>query len=176
MIVEVLLIVFGLVASFFLKDFNFLALEFDFFNTGIVYPDFLLMFVIFFALHKGEFSGLWIGFFAGILEDSGIISFAQSGQEFSAILGIHSLVYSLFGFALGKLNRFVDRNSIFPVFVIVLFGSILVRFLIWLVMGIVNDFNQSYSFFGPAIYTAIVSPLWFFLLLWMYRSILEDEK
>ena len=176
MIVEILLITFGLVASFFLKDFNFLALEFDFLNTGIIYPDFLLMFVIFFALHKGEFSGLWIGFFAGILEDSGIITFSDASGEFSAILGVHSLVYSLFGFALGKMNRLVDRHSVFPVFVIVLVGSVLVRFLIWMVMGFVNEFNQSYSFFGPAVYTAIISPLWFFLLLWVYRNVIEDEK
>jgi len=176
MLIQFIIITIGLFGSFFLKDINFLALEFDFLNTGIIYPDFLLIFVIFFALHKGELTGLWIGFFAGILEDSGIITFSESSNQFAAVLGIHSLVYSVFGFALGRINRLVDRHSMFPVFIIVLTGSILVRFLIWLVMGIVNEFNLSYSFFGPAIYTAIISPVWFFILMWIYRNVIEDEK
>ena len=175
-IVEIAVIALGILISFFLKDINFLALNIDFLNTGIVYPDFLFLYILFFAIHRGELSGLWIGFFAGILEDAGVISFSSVSDGFVTVLGVHSLVYSLAGFSLGKVKRFIDRNSFLPILIIVLFGTVVVRFFIWLIIGSVSEFNQSYSLIGPSIFTAIVSPVWFFILSWLYKGNIEEEK
>lgn len=169
MLLEVTVITLGMILSFFLKDVNFLSLNFDFLNTGAIYPDFLLIFVIFFALRKGEFAGIWIGFFAGLLEDSTIISFSESSGEFISVIGAHSLVYTLAGFTLGRLNRLLDRDSAASIVVLVLVSTFLIRFTVWILMGIIDTFNSSYSFLGPAFYTAAIAPIWFTLLTWVYR-------
>lgn len=166
----------GILLSFFLKDINFLGLNFGVIGSGVIYPDFLLMFLIFFALFKGEFSGIWIGFFSGLLEDSGLIRFSDSSGDFVSIIGIHAAIYTLTGFSLGKLKKFIDRNHAIPQILLV-FGTVfLVRMIIWLLMGILEEFNQAYSFSGPAIYTAILTPIWFTLLSWLYRISGEDDQ
>lgn len=170
-----IMIMVGLVASYFLKDINFLRLDFEFMNTGVIYPDFLLIFLVYFALRRGEYTGIWVGFFAGLLEDSSIIAFSQSAEAFHPIIGTHSLIYTLIGFTLGKLNRLVDRDSMLPIFVIALLSGIVSRILIWLLVGIIDEFNQSYSIMGPAVYSAIIAPMWFVLLAWIYRFEKEDS-
>jgi hypothetical protein len=54
----------GILVSFFLKGINFLSLDLESVGGGILYPDFLLILVIFFALRRGDFSALWVGFFS----------------------------------------------------------------------------------------------------------------
>ncbi|MBW7858049.1 MAG: rod shape-determining protein MreD [Leptonema sp. (in: Bacteria)] len=169
MILEFLVIFLGMIVSYFLKDMNFLSLQFDVLNTGIIYPDFLLIFVVFFALQRGEFSGLWIGFFAGLLEDSTILRFSDSTDPFTMILGLHSFAYTLLGFILGKMNRSLARENISTSIIVVFTSTLLTRLLVWLLMGIVNQFYVSYSFLSTAFYTAAISPIWFALLAWLYR-------
>jgi rod shape-determining protein MreD len=176
MILETIAIGVGIVISFFLKDINFLGLNIAFLNTGLVYPDFLLIFLIFFAMYRGEFAGLWIGFFTGILEDSGMIQFSSHPLAFVNILGVHSLIYTLTGFFLGKLSRYMDRNSTLPIIAVTFVTAFVVRLMTWIVMGVVAEFNHSFSFLSPAIYTAAVSPIWFFILGWAYRSTIQEEK
>ena len=174
MLLDLLVIVLGLIFSYFLKDINFLSMTFDF--TGAIYPDFLLIFVIFFALRRGEFSGLWIGFFAGLLEDSNLLSFAQSTNTYNSIIGVHAIIYTLAGFILGKLNRIVDKDSTIPIMFVVLCTTFLCRLFVWMIMGFLDESNASYSFFGPAIYTAILAPIWFLLLGWTYRQTTEEQN
>jgi rod shape-determining protein MreD len=168
--------VIGILVSFFLKDINFLAINFDFLNSGIIYPDFPLLLMIFFALRKGEFHGLWIGFFAGLLEDAGVLHFSDSSHEFVTILGTHAGIYTLAGFILGKINRFIDQFHTAPIIVLVVTATFLIRLSVWLLMGILEDFNKSYSFLGPAFYTALLSPVWFWILGWLYRVHHDEAK
>jgi rod shape-determining protein MreD len=175
MFLEAGALAFGILISFFLKDINFLGLNFGFIGTGIIYPDFLLLFLIFFALHKREFSGIWIGFFAGILEDSGLLSFSQSQHEFLPIIGVHALIYTIAGFITGKISRFIDKTHIIPQMVVVFTAIVIIRILVWLLMGIIDQFNNTYSFFWPAFYTALLTPIWFVMLKWLYQVHGEDE-
>ncbi len=175
MLLEAGALAFGILVSFFLKDFNFLGLNFGFLGTGIIYPDFLLLFVIFFALHKGDFTGLWIGFFSGILEDSGLLTFSQSQDAFIPIIGVHALIYTLAGFFLGKITKYIDKTHILPPIVVVLIGVFVIRLLIWLLMGVLDQFNNAYSFFWPALYTALLTPIWFSMLKWLYRVQGDEE-
>ncbi len=169
MFLEISVIALGILVSFFLKDVNFLSLDFSFLNTGVIYPDFLLIFLIFFSLQKGEFAGIWIGFFSGLLEDSAIISFSARAGDFAPLIGTHAVIYTITGYVLGRINRVVDKESMLPIFVLVLCSTIAVRALTWLLMGIAVEFNKSYSFVGPALYTGLLSPIWFFILGWIYR-------
>lgn len=166
MFLEIAVLGLGILISFFLKDINFLALNF-------VYPDFLLIFLIYFALRRGELSGIWIGFFAGLLEDSGIIS--ESSGEFIHLIGTHIFFYTLAGFLLGKFNRFIDRQGMVPVVGVVFATTLIIRMFVWLTNGILQDFNRNYPFFAPSIYTALIAPIWFWLLGWVYRYTAGDE-
>jgi rod shape-determining protein MreD len=175
MFLEAGALAFGILISFFLKDINFLGLNFGFIGTGIIYPDFLLLFVIFFALHKREFSGIWLGFFAGILEDSGMLTFSTVQKEFLPIIGVHALIYTVTGFIIGNTSRFIDKTHIVPQMLLV-FGAILImRILVWLLMGVLDQFNNTYSFFWPALYTSLLTPIWFTMLKWLYRVYGDEE-
>lgn len=169
MMLEYAVILLGMIVSYFLKDVNFLSLQFDILNTGVIYPDFLLIFVIYFALTRGEFSGLWIGFFSGLLEDSTILRFSDHSDPFTSILGLHSFAYTILGFTLGKMNRLIDRENTSTILIVVFLATFATRLLVWLLMGMVNQFYSSYSFLSTALYTAIIGPIWFTLLGWVYR-------
>lgn len=169
MLLEFAVIILGMLGSYFLKDINFLSLQFDVLNTGVIYPDFLLIFVVYFALIKGEFTGLWIGFFAGILEDSTILRFGGGADPFTSILGLHAFAYTILGYGLGKANRMMDRDNLSTTLIVVFGATLATRFLVWLEMGIVNQFYASYSFLSTALYTAAIAPVWFALLSWLYR-------
>lgn len=166
---ESAVILLGMIGSYFLKDVNFLSLHFDILNTGVIYPDFLLIFLIYFSLIKGEFSGIWIGFFAGLLEDSTILRFVGGPDPFTSILGLHSFAYTILGYTLGRTNRMIDRQNLSTTLIVVFAATLATRFLVWLEMGIVNQFYSSYSFLSTALYTAAISPAWFALLSWLYR-------
>ncbi|MCB1164936.1 MAG: rod shape-determining protein MreD [Leptospiraceae bacterium] len=167
MFLESTVIAIGLVVSYFLKGINFLSFSIG--DSGAVYPDFLLIFVIFFSIRKGDFTGIWIGFFAGLLEDSTLITYSDGAHEFTSIIGIHALVYCLAGYTIGRLNRLLDRDSIASVLVLVFGATFIVRIAIWLLMGMVDKFTAAYPLLGPSVYTALISPIWFWILTTLYR-------
>jgi len=167
MLLELAVIFLGILVSFFLKDMNLLSLHFE--AAGVIFPDFLLLFLIYFALFKDEFHGTWIGFISGLLEDSAILTFSEASNEFVPILGSHALIYTLVGFTLGKMNRIIDKESMLPVVVVVFSTTFLVRLLVWLLVGLLGQAPRAYSFLGPAFYTAILAPVYFFAMSWVYK-------
>ncbi|MCB1171938.1 MAG: rod shape-determining protein MreD [Leptospiraceae bacterium] len=169
MMLELLVIALGMGVSYFLNDVKLLSLNFEFMNTGEIAPDFLLILVIFFALYRGEFSGLWIGFFAGLLEDGIVWYILPETGEVVPLIGIHTLIYSLTAFAIGKSNHYFDQYNSAPIVVLVLVVTLLVRLSVWTLHGLLTEFNATYSIIGPAIYTGLFSPIWFALLAWVYR-------
>lgn len=170
MILEILLMFLGLIFSYFLKDINFLSLQFDFIKSGSVYPDFLLIFIIYFSLKRNELIGIWLGFFAGLLEDSSILSFSYKNQEYINLIGIHTFVYPLLGFLLGKFNKYLDTENIRTIIFVTFFSSMFTRLGVWILIGIVDAFYESFTFFAPSIYTSVVAPVWFFFLKWIYHK------
>jgi rod shape-determining protein MreD len=170
MMIEIFVVFLGLIFSYFLKDINFLSLQFDFLKSGSVYPDFLLIFLIYFSLKTNEMWGIWLGFFAGLLEDSTILQFSPKNNEYIHLIGIHTLIYPIMGFILGKINRYLDINNIRTIIFVTFGCSFITRFLIWILMGIIDKFYQSYSFIAPSIYTSILAPVWFFFLKWIYHK------
>ena len=172
--IQFILIPIGILVSYFLKEASFLGLNFNFLNLGEIRPDFLLMFIVFFSLYKGELMGIWIGFFGGLLEDGVNWAFDNKEDVFLPIVGIHAFVYSLFGYILAKVRYFFDRHrSIFTI-LLVLIVSIATRFLIWTFQGILDNFNKNYGIIGPAVYTALLAPIWFTLLSLVYQIAKEE--
>ena len=82
---------------------------------GPVTPDFLVLVVAFFALHRGAVKGSVFGFVIGLLVD-------LSNPEF---LGLNALTKSLLGFTVGKIgSKTVPENVpfLFAMFMAVTFG------------------------------------------------------
>ncbi|MFN3604618.1 MAG: rod shape-determining protein MreD [Leptonema sp. (in: bacteria)] len=164
--IEILMILLGLIFSYFLKDINFLSLQFSFLNSEIIYPDFLILFLIFFSLRSSEVLGIWIGFFAGLLEDSTILKFSKT--EFHPLLGMHTLVYPIVGYILSKFKRFLDINNTGVAIFVTFIAAFSTRTFVWLLMGIMDNFYQSYSILATSLYTSLLAPVWFLLLKWTY--------
>ena len=169
MSLRLLAIASGLILSYFLKDIQFLSLDFHFLNTGLIYPDFLLIFIAFFALYRNEMAGTWVGFFGGLLEDGANWVFDSSHGGLTVVIGIHAFVYSLVGYILGKIGAYFERYQSSFTILLLLFTVILSRFFIWFIYGVVDNFNKNYPILGPAIFTALVAPLCFTALSWVYR-------
>ena len=169
MILEAGVIALGMGVSYFLNDIKLLSLDFPFLNTASIGPDFLFILLIFFAIYRGEFAGIWIGFFAGLLEDGVIWHISGATGEVVPLIGIHTLLYSLTGYAIGRVNRYFDDYNSAPIIVLVLLVSLVVRFSVWLLHGLFVEFSSTYAILGPAVYTGLFAPIWFALLSWVYR-------
>lgn len=174
--IESIKIFLGLFFSYFLKDINFLSLQFSFINSEIIYPDFLIIFLIFFSLKKSESELLpiWIGFLAGLLEDSTILKFSK--KEYTPILGIHTLIYPFVCYTIAKFKKIIyanDNDNAFQIIIITFLSTFIARSFVWFMTGIMDTFYQSYSLFATSLYTSLLSPIWFLFLNWIFLKNLK---
>ena len=173
---EFLIFAIGLITSYILKEIQFLSLEFHFLNTGLIYPDFVLIFIVFFSLHRKEFFGIWIGFFGGLLEDGSNWILDEHSGYFSAILGVHSSIYAIIGYTVGRLSQYFEKQHSVQIIFLILITVIISRFFTWSLYVIVDNFNRNYPILGTAIYSALIAPICFTLLAWVYRSQFNTPK
>jgi len=94
--------------------FTFNILLSNMFSIGGVKPDFIIVFLVYFALNQGSFKGVIIGFFSGLL-----ISIFDNNPT----IGILSLSYSIIGYGIGLLRNYKSRLT--PVIFYLLFFSII---------------------------------------------------
>ncbi len=159
----------GLIVSYILKDAHFLSLHFQWQQSSPIYPDLLIIFIVFFSLNHSTVASIWLGFFAGLLED-GANYILLENRDVSFISGIHSLVYCLIAFSVSKAQNIINRKSLLSIMAIVLICTLLGRSAIWMIQGIFSNFNKNYTIFSSAIYTSFISPLYFVILHWLYRE------
>jgi rod shape-determining protein MreD len=168
MIVEKLVIAVGILFSHFLNGSTIFELG------GSYKPDFMMIFVIFFALRKGPLYGLWIGFFSGLLTDSGLGGETGADQVVYYKIGLHSMSYSIIGYIMGKFTRSAYNENYLSITIYTFIFTLVSRFFTYLLFILFFHPNDSYSFFGTALYTALLSPIFFFLLTWIYQ-LNQDE-
>lgn len=86
-----------------------------------VKPDFIIIFLIYFALDQGSFKGVVVGFFIGLL-----ISIFDNNPT----MGILPLTYSIIGYGVGLIRN--QKNRMSPIiFNLVLFSTIIFGFFIY---------------------------------------------
>ena len=88
-------------------------------DLGGIVPNLLIIMTAGFAFMRGDKSGIWVGFFCGILVD----------VFFGTYLGFYALIYMYLGFIVGKFNKiFYPENVLLPLALIIssdfLFGFI----------------------------------------------------
>ena len=163
MILEYIVIVIGLLTSYFLNGSNLFELG------NAVKPDFMVIFVVFFALRRGPMFGLWIGFFGGLLTDSALGGVIGEGGETFYKIGLHSLVMSVLGYIIGKFARGSFHENYLSVTIYLFLFTLASRVMIYLVYIMFFHKNLNYSFFPTSIYNGIIAPVAFFILTWAYK-------
>ena len=77
---------------------------FQYMRIGGVKPDFVIVFVVAYAILRGKNYSTFIGLFSGILVD------LMYGQ----VIGVNALAYMLTGFLIGQFHESVFKDSYFP--------------------------------------------------------------
>jgi len=165
MILEKLIVAVAIIVSYFMQT------SMDFFKLGDISPDFLLLLTIYFAIHRGEFAGLWVGFFGGLLQDINFGTFSTMAVgSIQHYIGMNILPKSIVGYVTGKFSEKVRKDNILSL-VILVFGFSILKGLIKLLLTVLFFGSTT----GQAIitvilpesfYNAILSIFWFKLLFW----------
>ena len=113
-----------------------------------VKPDFIIIFLIYFALDQGSFKGVVVGFFVGLL-----VSIFDNNPT----IGILPLTYSIIGYGVGLLRNHKNRLSpiIFNVvlFSIILFGFFVYSYFLYDSIFYNNFYQFVINWFRNTIYT-----------------------
>jgi len=123
-----------------------------------VFPNFLILSTIFFALYYGPLRGTILGFIWGLFADSSSI----------CIFGSQTFMLTLIGYVSGRFQRKIDEEKPIAQMGLVLLMSI---FYVWGLIFFESLFTNSserlrseISFIQP-VYSTVMSPLFFWLLM-----------
>lgn len=170
MMLEKVIYLLAIVVSYFIQT------SVDFFRLGDIKPDFILLLTVYFAMYRGPFAGLWVGFLGGLLQDVNLGGVADPATGMAHYyIGTHALSKTLVGYLTGKMSKEINKDSM-----VVLFSLILA---VSLVNGILTFFNVAVFHNSVAaqsiitiiipemIYNSILSLVWFKLLKWLLPQI-----
>ncbi|MCB1191283.1 MAG: rod shape-determining protein MreD [Leptospiraceae bacterium] len=169
MILEKIVIVIGLVLAHFLNGSNLFELG------PAIKPDFVFLFILFFAIKRGGLSGIWIGFLGGLLSDAGLGGEIGEGGRVYYKIGIHALSFCLVGYLVGKFARARYNENFISVSITIFLLTLVARVFTYLLFLAFFHPNQNYSFFSNSIYNAFIGPVTFFVLSWVYKIELAEE-
>ncbi|MFY9520918.1 MAG: rod shape-determining protein MreD [Caldicoprobacterales bacterium] len=144
---------------------------FPFIRIGGIGPDTLMVITLAFALQTGSIRGAIVGFTGGLLQD---ILFAD-------VLGLNALIYMLIGYIAGLLYDRVFIDKLFlPIFFV--FLATLLKDFLNLVYLFFRGTQTSFSFafaryiLPEAIYTIILTPLFYYLLYQLNEKKFMNQK
>lgn len=166
MIIEKIIIIIAVFVSYFLQT------SMEFFQLGGIKPDFLLLLTLYYAIHKGEMYGIWIGFFAGLLQDInlGVMATSVTGQ-IRHYLGINIIPKTVSGYLAGKFSDSIQKDSNFSWLVLVFVFSLIKGVLLFLLTSIFHGNVAAEMLITvilpESLYNAIFSLLWFRVLYWV---------
>lgn len=168
MILDKVFIIIGMLLAHFLNGSNVFELG------NAIRPDFMIIFVMFFALRKGAMYGLWLGFLGGLLSDTALGGEIGGDDIVYYKIGLHSFAYALVGYIIGKVTRSSYTENYISITIYVLGFTLLSRIITYLLFWMFFHSNQSYSFLYVSIYNAVIGPALFFMFTWIYR--LESDE
>lgn len=132
-------------------------------------PDFMILLVSFFALRKGGMSGLWIGFFGGLLSDAALGGEQGIEGRIYYKIGIHTMSFSVLGYLLGKFGRTSYNENFVSISIYAFIMTLITRLFTYVLFSFFFHSNSNYSFLATSIYNAAIAPLTFFMLSWIYK-------
>lgn len=132
-------------------------------------PDFMVLLVVFFALRRGPLYGLWVGFFGGILTDSGLGAEIQSNGQMEYMIGLHSLTFSMMGYLTGKFARSAYQENFLSIMVYAFFLTLFTRIATYYIFLFFFHENANYSFVYTSVYNALMAPVVFYIMSWIFK-------
>lgn len=141
------------------------------FNIWMVYPNFILMFIVYTALNKGIMKGQTIGFIYGLTWD--ILS--------TDIFGIRALSFTIAGYLAGSFNKKLNKNQPLTQIIVMVIGLIVTQLVLnitYIIMPasekiFVQNFELSYIVIFNILVNLILTPLIFKIFLFIDRKILK---
>lgn len=141
------------------------------FNIWMIYPNFILMFIIYTALNKGIMKGQTIGFIYGLTWD--ILS--------TDIFGIRALSFTIAGYLAGSFNKKLNKNQPLTQIIVMAIGLIVTHLILnvtYIVMPasekiFVQNFELSYMIIFNILVNLILTPLIFKIFLFVDRRPLK---
>ena len=141
------------------------------FNIWMVYPNFILMFIVYTALNKGIMKGQTIGFIYGLTWD--ILS--------TDIFGIRALSFTIAGYLAGSFNKKLNKNQPLTQIIVMAIGLIVTQLVLnitYIIMPasekiFVQNFELSYIVIFNILVNLILTPLIFKIFLFIDRKILK---
>ena len=138
------------------------------FNIWMVYPNFILMFVVYTALNKGIMKGQTIGFIYGLTWD--ILS--------TDIFGVRALSFTIAGYLAGSFNKKLNKNQPLTQIIVMAIGLIVTQLILnvtYIVMPasekiFVQNFELSYMIIFNILINLILTPLIFRMFLFIDRK------
>ena len=155
LIVSIILII----ACFLLQTTVFKGLAFG----GIV-PKLLIVLTASFGFMRGECTGLFVGFFCGLLSDI----------FFGNVLGLNAMIYMYIGYTNGKFNRIFFPDDIKLPLLLIFLSDLAYGFLYYITLFLMRSRFQVVYYFLHIILPEIVYTL--FMTLLLYPLILKINK
>jgi rod shape-determining protein MreD len=158
----------------------FLQTSVDFFALGNIKPDFLLILTVYFALYRGAFSALWIGFFGGLLQDINLGGYTNLvKQDMQYYIGTSALAKTIVGFIAGKVARDINRDVTSLIVIVVFIACLIKGIIMFFTVSIFHNSAHATSLITivlpEALFTAILSIVWFGLLRWAFPIVEKTE-
>lgn len=174
MILEKIVIGIAIFVSYFLQT------SVDFFALGSVKPDFLLILTVYFALYRGSFAALWIGFFGGILQDINLGGYTNLvKQEMQYYIGTSALAKTIIGYVSGKVARDINKDATSLIVIVVFVACLIKGIIMFFTVAIFHSSAHAASLITivlpEALFTAVLSIVWFRLLRWAFPTVEKTE-
>lgn len=174
MILEKIVIGIAIFVSYFLQT------SVDFFALGSVKPDFLLILTVYFALYRGSFAALWIGFFGGLLQDINLGGYTNLvKQDMQYYIGTSALAKTIIGYVSGKVARDINKDATSLIVIVVFVACLIKGILMFFTVAIFHSSAHAASLITivlpEALFTAILSIVWFRLLRWAFPTVEKTE-
>lgn len=141
------------------------------FSMASVVPNLLLILVFEFGFMRGQKTGIWVGFFCGLLMD---IYYNDS-------IGFYAMIYMYIGYLNGIFHKlFYDEDITLPL-LLIFCSNILYGFIVYVIRFLLRnrlDFGYYFShvIIAETIYTMLVAIIIYRPLLKINRIIEEIEK
>ena len=135
------------------------------FNIWMVYPNFILMFIVYVALNKGIMKGQTIGFIYGLTWD--VLS--------TDIFGVRTLSFTIAGYLAGSFNKKLNKNQPLTQIIVMAVGLIVTHLILnitYIIMPAsetiyIQNFELSYLIIFNILINLVLTPIIFkaFLLI-----------
>ena len=165
-------IIISIIVYFFLIILQFVIPKYMPFNIWMLYPNFILMFVVYTALNKGIMKGQLTGFFYGLTWD--VLS--------TDIFGVRTLSFTIAGYLAGSFNKKLNKNQPLTQIIVMAIGLIITHLILNVVYLIlpesetvfVQSFELSYLMIFNIIVNFVLAPLIFKIFLFIDKIFIEN--